>query len=63
MSLAVDILLWLLLGLGILFITVVWGIIVAVCVTAAVRFAKEYKKASIQLEKEEKEGEGPPLYY
>lgn len=63
MSTAFDIMMWLLLGLGILLLMVIWGVIVAVCVQVVMRFAKTYKKVSAEIDAEEAEQDRPPHYF
>ncbi|QPL14694.1 membrane protein [Gordonia phage Schwartz33] len=63
MSLALDIILWLLIGLGILALSVIWALIVTASTVTILRFVREYKKASLELEKEEAGEEPPPHYY
>ncbi|QFP94930.1 hypothetical protein SEA_OHMYWARD_48 [Gordonia phage OhMyWard] len=63
MSIAFDILIWLLIGLGILFLLVIWGVIVAVCVQTVMRFGKAYRKASAEIDAEEAEQNQPPHYF
>lgn len=63
LGVAVDILLWLLLGLGILFVMSVWTAILAVVWTSAARFVSEYKKAGEELAKVEAEEDKPDLMF
>ncbi|WNM72430.1 hypothetical protein SEA_MOSSY_51 [Gordonia phage Mossy] len=63
MSTAFDIMMWLLLGLGILLLMVIWGVIVATCVQIIMRFVKEYRKVSAEIDAEEAEENKPPHYF
>lgn len=64
MSTALDVLLWLLVGLGFLILTVIWAVILVASVTTIMRFIQQYKITSAQMEKEELgEDEGPPLRF
>lgn len=64
MSLALDILMWLLIGLGVLIMTVIWAVIIVASVTTIMRFIQQYKITSAEMEREEQgEDEGPPLHF
>lgn len=64
MSLAFDILMWLLIGLGFLFLTVIWAVIIVSSVTTIMRFIQQYKITAAEMEREEQgEDEGPPLLF
>lgn len=64
MNLAFEILMWMLIGLGVLALSIIWVMIVVAAVTTIMKFIKEYKKASAELEAEERgEDEGPTHYF
>ena len=55
MSVMNDIMLWMAAGLAFLALSIVWVAIVASSAASIFRFIKEYKKASAELDAEEKE--------
>ena len=64
MNIALDILLWMVIAFAILIASVIWAAIVIASVMTMSRFIKEYKKASAELEAEEKgEDTGPTHYF
>lgn len=55
MALAIDIILWFVIALAILFLTIIWACILVASVTTIMNFIKQYKITSAELEKQEKE--------
>lgn len=63
MSLALDILAWLGVGLIFLVLTIIWVVIVVASVSTIMRFIQQYKKTSAELDREEAGDDGPHLNF
>ena len=63
MSLALDILAWLGVGLIFLVLTIIWVVIVVASVSTIMRFIQQYKKTSAELDREEAGDGGPHLNF